>query len=358
MFDIKPFELSIIEKLAAFSAEASKHKNLNTVFILGNTRVDSSFHYYWTPIRKGKNSLSMGIIVFSEAEGQLILEAIDGKFDYIFVDCEKKSILKTNDSIFNLERLSVEIIRKSKLKFFKGNDLTNNALDKLIYFSFKARNELLGGRKILVVGMGNMGFKISLRLVERGAMIYVINRSADKAKIAINTINLVKPIETLASVSFYEIKDINKDFVETLDAVLLCYFGNFDELQPLFSLITNNTLIIDVGKGCIPNNDLALLLKRKVPCLRLDIGDAITDFIDHEINSIEKIHFNPFEVVQLGEKSLISRGIIGLENDIVVDNAQLPTVFYGICDGNGGFKKALNTEEINFINLIISNNSN
>ena len=85
---------------------------------MGNTRVLGPKKYYLTPKRVGKNFILAGIIVFSEEEGRIVLNTIDGLVDIIYVDCEKKSKnLKSKSKkeiLFNLERLSNDIIIKSK----------------------------------------------------------------------------------------------------------------------------------------------------------------------------------------------------------------------------------------------------
>ena len=38
----------------------------------------------------------------------------------------------------------------------------------------------MGGKNILLVGLGNLGFKVTLRLVELGMNLFVKNRSENK----------------------------------------------------------------------------------------------------------------------------------------------------------------------------------
>ena len=55
-------------------------------------------------------------------------------------------------------------------------------------------------------------------------------------------------------------------------------------------------------------------------------------------------------------KKFISRGLIGVKGDIVVDNINNPKIIYGICNGNGGFEK--NKDLSKFYTIINENNSN
>ncbi len=44
--------------------------------------------------------------------------------------------------------------------------------------------------------------------------------------------------------------------------------------------------------------------------------------------------------------NLIEPGIIGNENDIVVNSIDSPDIIYGICDGLGGLKSGADIDEI------------
>lgn len=321
-----------------------------SVFVLGNTRVKDDKMYYWTPIRRSKNFISIGIVIFSEDEARIVLEEIDGHVDYIFVDCEKKSKNSNAVGLFNLERLSYEIISKSVLKFYKGNDLTTDALDKTILSILKNSSKLVGGCNILIVGMGNLGFKISLKLVERGANVYVLNRNAEKAIKLIDTINLIKPPETLASAKFINNIDIDFNF----DIIVLTHIDTIPENDHIYLNINKDCFLIDVGKGCLTKNQINQLVKNGNICLRLDVGDSLLEYIYTEIIfDGNKTNFIPTQKI-IENRRIISTGLIGGKDDIVVDDAENPSFFYGICDGSGGFNQNLSEEDKKFINTIIS----
>ena len=67
--------------------------------------------------------------------------------------------------------LCPENIHKSIVKIYKSNDITVNSVESLVndYFSNDTRG--VSGKKILIIGVGNIGSKIALRLVETGANI-------------------------------------------------------------------------------------------------------------------------------------------------------------------------------------------
>ena len=322
-----------------------------SVFVLGNTRVKDNKTFYWTPVRHCKNFISIGIVIFSEDEARVILEEIDGHVDYIFVDCEKKSKNSNTIGLFNLERLSYELINKTFLKYYKGNDLTTDAVDKTILSILKKSSKLVGGCNILIVGMGNLGFKISLKLVERGANVYVLNRNAEKAIKLIDTINLIKPPETIASARFIN-NNIDIDF--NFDIIVLTHIDTIPENDHIYLNTNKECFFIDVGKGCLTKNQINQLVKNGNICLRLDVGDSLLEYIYTEIIfDRTKTNFIPTQKI-LENRRIISTGLIGGKDDIVVDDAENPSFFYGICDGSGGFKQNLSEEDKKFINTIIS----
>ena len=54
----------------------------------------------------------------------------------------------------------------------KGNDLTVDAVD--IFLTNLLKTSLEGRRKkILIIGAGNIGFKIALQMVRKGAKVYL-----------------------------------------------------------------------------------------------------------------------------------------------------------------------------------------
>ena len=199
--------------------------------------------------------------------------------------------------------------------------------------------------------MGNLGFKISLKLVERGANVFVLNRNAEKAIKLIDTINLIKPPETLASAIFIN-NNIHIDF--NFDIIVLTHIDTIPENDHIYLNTNKECFFIDVGKGCLTKNQINQLVKNTNICLRLDVGDSLLEYIYTEIIfDGTKTNFIPTQKI-LENRRIISTGLIGGKDDIVVDDAENPSFFYGICDGSGGFKQNLSEEDKKFINTIIS----
>ena len=112
-----------------------------------------------------------------------ISKLIDGKFDLIFVDLEKKVKSTTRFGYINIERAAKDTIKKTRILGYKGNDLTIQACETLIHYLFNKDKRGIGGKKILILGAGNVGFKIALKLVECGAELYLFRRNKRESPI-------------------------------------------------------------------------------------------------------------------------------------------------------------------------------
>jgi hypothetical protein len=322
-----------IQELISLKGNSDK----KIVFSVGNTRVPDSSSYYITPIRFIDDLLISGIVLFSETEGSVVFNLLDGNVDFIFVDCEKKS-KNSQRGFFNLERLSVELIVKSKLFFYKGNDLTVDSIDSFIFQFYKSSKQLLGGKNILVVGVGNVGFKIALKLVERGANVFLKSRDHEKAKLLADTINLIKPSETISRVQSHSIE---VDY----DTVILSHLKPLTDNDNVVKSLHSHALIIDVGKGCLTSHQIELLNDKNILSFRLDIGETFLNQIKLSLSGIRKFNIPKSKLLSVGY-SIIEPGIIGKENDIIVDSIEHPKVIYGICNGIGGLTTNIARAEI------------
>ena len=164
--------------------------------MIGNTSKSEKNEFYFTPLRDTKSMVVSGIIVYSETYAKKAAKYLDGKVDYILVDAEKKIPPKKNGDPSNIERRVKEVLKKTPMWVYKGNDLTVDAVDIFLTNFLKKNLRGIGGKKILIIGAGNIGFKIALQLVERGAKVYLCARNLKKLKLKVDTLNSIKPIHT------------------------------------------------------------------------------------------------------------------------------------------------------------------
>ena len=179
-----------IEYIIKILKKGAKKKKLLTGFVISNTSKKFNGEYFTTPIRETKNILFSGVIIYSEKILSKIIKKIDGKVDYIIIDAEKKipATFSKDGVTANIERTSKELIKKSKIFIFKANDLTLDAIDTFISQMTAKDIRGLGNKKVTILGAGNLGSKLALRMISAGPISFVIPRNG----LASNTIPTFK----------------------------------------------------------------------------------------------------------------------------------------------------------------------
>ena len=325
----------------------AKKKRKKTCFLIGTTKKKFSNNFYLTPYRESQKTIYMGAIVNSNKTAKDIAKKIDGHVNYVFVDIEKKISSKL-DILTNIERATKETINKSIIKNYKPNDITVNSIENFIQDYFKKDLRGVGGKKILIVGAGNIGSKIALRLLESGGLVNLLRRSKKKLKIINNALNIIKPSYTEAKSSIIY-KDQLK--LESYDIIIGC-----TDREVKFKKINNfkkHPMIIDVGQGMFSKNYIKQLSSKKVPVFRLDVESSLSSFIDSKIST--ENFFNSSFINKRGKFRLIKKGILGNSGDIIVDNVAAPRRIIGIC-GNEGLLKNLTIKQYNLLKRKILKN--
>jgi hypothetical protein len=327
-----------IKKIIAIS----KNKKKLSGFIIGNTtKIEQSDDYFFTPLRTTEKMVYAGIIVFSEKYAKLATKYIDGKTDYILVDAEKKIPPKKNGKPSNIERRVKENLKKSKLWFFKGNDLTVDAVDILLTFLMKNDLRGIGGKKIAIIGAGNIGTKIALLMVERGAKVFITRKSYDKLKNLTNTLNSIKPIYTKEKI--VPIRD-NITAMSSADIIIGTTNGKAVINKDILSKVKAKTIIVDVGKGTVFKDALTYAIKKKINIYRVDISAALNGFINKSL-MIEKMKLEKLGRRKVLKETLVSGGLLGDYEEIIVDNVSKPNLVYGMSDGSGDFLRNLDKSQ-------------
>ena len=357
-------ELKNLKKKYSLAEKYFKKKNLRyfCVTITTNTSKDAN-NIYLPPLREIDNILIFGVVVYSSAQLKKICQVFNKSVDAIFVDTEKKipfligskHIKKFNTkklhSVFKKERLSNEFVElgnltstvKSNTKNllvheFKPNDITVEHVWLLLRKHFG----ILGKKKMAIIGSGNIGFKLGLKLVESGVTVVLNRRNLDKCIFFSNAINLIKPESTLANAVFSTDK-IKACF--SANAIIGCS-NSFNIInENMLKCMKPNGIVIDVGKGNLTKQAINYANKRKIKVIRCDITKTISNYINFYYKFFKENGHAGFQRI---EKSfnIVSGGYIGKKGDIVVDNFKKPRQILGISDGSGKFvKKILKSEK-------------
>lgn len=322
--------------------EISKKQNKLSGFIIGNTsKKEKEKKFFFTPLRTTDKMVFSGIIVFSEIYAKLAARYLDGKVKYILVDAEKKLPPKKNGKPSNIERRVKEIVKKSKLWFYKGNDLTVDAVDILLTFLMKNDLRGIGGKKIAIIGAGNIGAKISLLMVERGAKVYITRKNYKKLKAVTSALNSIKPIFTKEKIIPVQ---KNALAMKLADIIIGATNGKPVIDLKMLSQSKKTPIILDVGKGTVFKEALSYAIKKKINIYRVDISAALTGFINKSL-MIEKMKMEKLSRRRIADETLVSGGLLGDYEEIIVDNVSKPSLIYGMSNGNGDFIRTLNANQ-------------
>lgn len=286
------------------------------------------------------------ILVRDESHIDEIISLFDGGIDYFLVDCEIKNELK------NLETLVFEKVKKSKVLVCKPNDFTVESLDICITLLVGS----LLGKKVSIIGMGNIGSKSALKLCERGADVFVFSKDKNKTNSIITGLNLIKK-----SNSSIRIANTPEEATFQADLILGCAPGVPVITKQMVEQMNQKGIIIDVGNRTIAPDALLVARKRGIEVRTLSGLGGYKGMIENWL--YQRSLFEGGRQKSFGSWSMITPGVLGLKGDVLVDTIDIPSRVFGVCDGVGGLlskdegKKIIerylaNAGEISSINII------
>ena len=318
-----------------------------TGFCIGNTKKNNPAGYFFTPIRHTSDIICASVIVYSDAEAIKIAKHIDGRVDFVFVDSEKKASNPNLEEkqLSNIERAVRENVKKSRVLTYKGNDITVNAIECLINATTFSHPRGISGKKVAIIGCGNIGSKLALRLVEQGANVFVSRRDNKKLQLIVSALNAIKPTNTSSVI--IAAKD-NLSATENADLVIGLTNDSPSITRDMVNHMAPNSTLIDAGKGTCDLLAIKLAQKRKLHIFRTDIRSAFEGHISM------LMHMDSLLKKSYGRKiingvPMVSAGLIGFYNEVVVDNCHSPKFAYGIADGRGDFIRKLDDDQKNRI---------
>jgi len=308
-----------------------------TVFLIGNTIKVEDAKFYLTPIRNYAQVVLSGVIVYSEEIAKKIAKEVDGLVDYVFVDAEKK--ISDDHSITgepgNIERAVKEVIKKSALISYKSNDLTVDAADAFISEYYSKDLVGIGGKKIALIGAGNIGSKLAQKLVERGSNVYLYRRNKDKLNLIVRQINTIKSVYTVAKAFS------SSSVMEACNGAEIL-IGATDGIPVIDASIINTlpikSLLIDIGKGSISEEAIKKANSRNLAVYRLSIESVLEGMLVSLISTHDVLNQRTGRGYYHKIK-VVSGGLLAQNDEIVVDDYRKPKLIYGIGNGYGDFKR-------------------
>lgn len=308
-------------------------KSKSTGFVIGNTSdLFNDSELYFTPLRETGNLIYAGVVVKDVCTALRAIELIDGKVDYIFVDSEKKirKVYYGRDDYGDIEKAIKEKALKSNIATYKGNDLGAEA----IYLLTERLSKGLGNMRVAVIGAGNLGSKVALKMIESGRETAVFRRDADKLKIIVDGLNNIKTESMLASAS--AAKSI-ADAIGGADVVIACANEKGIITKDCFGLmnVRGPRIIIDAGKGCFDEDFIKAAELQNINIYRTDVSIIQKNFFSAIIET-DNIYSKPLGRKKLSnEITLVSLGLLGKYGEIIVDDISAPQKIIGISDGKG-----------------------
>jgi hypothetical protein len=327
-----------------------EHKKERIGFTIGTlTDFDLDGDYYLTPVRKSSRLIYTGAIVRNVETAIQISRIADEFVSYIFVDSEKKvseSNYGVND-VGNIEKAVSSVLNASTLLTYKGNDLTVQSADTLI----RVLTPNLTGAKIAIAGVGNIGMKLALSLLERGNSIYLYSQDRSHS-IDVATILNKSKLRTTISRAYSA-----KSLLEAVDqADILIATSNRKKFIGLEHVNMMNhindsvsPILVDVGKGCFKDE----VNNERNTVMRVDVGDQLSSEIDSLISQYEFLKSSIWTRT-IGDTRFVIRGIVGKKGDVLVDSLLKPRSVLGICDGDGNVSNVTSDMEARLLEKVVA----
>ena len=315
-------ESSIKKKLIGILHEIKLSKHSKTGFVISTTSKKTNKKVIFLPIRDTIYGIFGAVTVYDIEVAKNICKFLDGKIDFILVDAERKL-----EKIQNLPQIIFDTAKKTKIFTFKNNDLTTNSADSLITNILKNNCN----KKISIVGIGNIGAKLALKLIEREFNVYIASRNLKKTRKIASALNLIKPKFSKTKIHSRSIKNIGKNV-----DVLVGFTSGIPIInERIVELMNKNSIIIDGGIGTINEDGIKKAKIKNIRIFRLDIRPG---FIAEISNIFETEYFlnHIMGVKNLDGIKIVAGGYYGNFGDVIVDNITKPEKIIGIADGLGG----------------------
>lgn len=304
---------------------------------VGTTARDSQ-PFAVLPRRSALGFEAINFLVLNNRYAEECFTALDGKVKYILVDIEMKKQIDLMD-------IARKCVKKSMLVSYKPNDTTLEAADFFLrhYFADHMR-----GKTVLVYGAGNLGAKLALRLVERGADVFLDSRNSEKTADIIRALNYLIPKcanQSIQAVQSY--KALEKE----IDVFISFTSASHVISSSYTKCIKEGGLALDGGINNFTEDFLREAASKSINCSRLDVRAAfphtVLFLLEHIRNFYEHVQG---EAVFSGVRA-VAGGLIGKEGDIVLDQIKNPKQIVGIANGIGGLKPETDYTETERINI-------
>ena len=318
-------------------------ENKLTGFCIGNTRKVNSTGLYFSPLRKTSRLIAGSVIVYDVYQAVAVARAVDGKVDYVLIDTEKKisTELYGADNVGNVERAVRETVKHSRILTFKGNDLTVDSIENFIVQIMSAYPRGLGGKRAAIIGAGNVGSKLALKLVERGMDVTLMRRDRVKLAAIVAALNIIKPPETIATVVAG--KD-NQSVAQDASLLVGLTQGSQVITAAMVDALAPGAVLLDGGKGCCEPGAIQRAQEKGIPIYRADIRSGFEGHMGMVLET-ERIVEYALGRAEFDGVPVVSGGLLARPNEVVVDSIADPHAVFGLANGLGDFVRVLDDKQ-------------
>ncbi len=278
------------------------------------------------PFRYVDNFVCLPIGVKDNKSAIKIVKDFDGKIDVFFVDIENKL-----SSCYNLFEIVKRTVKTSNVFPIKGNDFSADATFAIVNYFLSG----IAGKKICVIGAGNIGSKVALKLLESGAKIYIINSTKKSSHKVVNAINVLKPRECPDKAKAISKKSIPQN----LDCIIGFARGSSVITESMICKVKKGGCVLDGGLGTISLSGINEAKKRKISLQKIDIRMGFLSNALLMINT-EKLLGKIYGEKRVENFHIVAGGFIGKKGDVVVDSITNTKEVIGIANGEGGLSKS------------------
>jgi hypothetical protein len=340
-----------LEETLDLITKGAMNSGRKTGFFIGSTKKYSPDSLQLTPIRQSPLLLAGSVLVSSAEQAEQLTILLDGRVDFLFVDSEKKipeSAWGSTDA-GNIEISVRKFCKKSKIITYKANDLAVQAIDKLVAEMSSGFAKGIGGTQVAILGLGNIGSKVALALVERGANVRCYRRSIEVMEAIVSGLNAMKPTETLAQIRTCQSAI---EAASEADIVIGLTPGSPVITAEIVSVMRSGGFLIDGGRGTVSEDAVCLALEMGIGAFRADVQTVISGEIDNLLR-VHRLVESGLTRRTVSGVSLVSSGLLAERGEVVVDEAKRPSQVFGVADGSGDLLTSLNDDELEHLELIV-----
>ncbi len=242
-----------------------------------------------------------------------LIDSIKGDFDYILLDCsikkdEHRIILNNLLNAFDDSNILIynDLFLWAKSVVSLINVLCGNLLDK----------------KILIYGNNNLADYISKMINDFGAeTAHLRNRKEAENASKENRPEIFKGLNAIISCD--RSHKLKKSFIERVKTI---------------------DFVVDADIGSLDDDCTDYLNDLDIRMIRPDMRSAVAGEIQHQILN-KNLAGNDLGRISVKDHNVISGGLIGKKDDIIVDSISSPTQVIGIAEGNGRVNYSFTEEQ-------------